>query len=322
MTIQTFDRGARGYLIGELQHALQVAIGRPLKGGVDDRYGDDTMRGVIEWANAQADPAVKAEMQRQCALFGQAGPLVWQSLGLQWPDVFARCLQLTAAFEGTGFFGSCGPKETGDTAGVTYGIIGFTSYNGELQELLREYQEREPDMFARLGKSLGKEGYESLCRFIQAGADNIYFETWGLTATGSVIPALKIFLQGLGETQTMKRLQMEWASERYGKRAWAQVKALFGNSATERPYALLYDISVQNGGLKDQEIADLQSEFKSPLMTETDKLHAINTKLIERLRNARRSTAIIEDVRARKGAIATGSGRVHGSDIALRRFAL
>lgn len=320
--MQTFGLGARGFLVAELQAALERTLGRKLIGGADGRYGNDTMRAVMELASAHPEESQKI-MREQRALFGQAGPAVFAAVGLEWPERFARCLQLTAGFEGTGFDGSCGPRQTGDTAGVTYGIIGFTSYNGELQELLATAGKNNPGEYQDIAeRTMGTSQFKQMMREAIV-SDNQAFERWALYGEGSVRETVKRFLRELGQTNWMRQLQMQRAYTRYYQLAARQGDALFKTPVSDRAYALMFDIAVQNGGLKSLEISDLQGIFKrDPAMTETDRMHRINTRLIERLRNNKRPTKIIDDVRSRKNTIATGSGRVHGADWVVRSFAL
>lgn len=320
--MQTYGKGAKGFLIVELQDALQRAIGRRLPHGSDGKYGGEVMSGVKEFAEAQP-LVIKEVMRRERAMFGQAGPTVWRELGLEWPELFARCLLLTAGFEGTGFSGSCGPKDTGDTAGVTFGLVGFTSFNGELQELLRVASVDSPDQFEYVGSGvLGVSPYYTMLELIKADEEPRAFERWALSG-GAVRPSVAQWLAALGELPWMRHLEMQSAYTRYWTIARRQAGTLFDGRATDRAHALMFDIAVQNGGLKAREIDDLLWTFKhGDLLTETDQMHAINTRLVERLRAADRPAKIVDDVRSRKGTIARGSGAVHGSDWIIRSFAL
>lgn len=323
--METFGRGARGFLVVALQTALERGLGRRLPSGADGKYEGETVEAVIEFARRQG-VVVQGVMRAERALFGQAGPAVFTALGLEWPELFARCLGLTACFEGTGFGGSCGPKDTGDKAGVTFGVVGFTSYNGELQELLRDALAGHRPEFEYIGTSvLGVGPYYRMLELIKDYQDHKAFELWALSTAGSVRPGVKQWLSALGELPWMRHLQMHTAFIRYWtKIAEKQAKQLFEPGISARAYALMFDIAVQNGGLKALEIEDLSSDFGKPgaALTETDRMHAINTKLIDRLRQTKRPTAIIEAVRSRKGCIATGIGRVHGADYVVRGFAL
>lgn len=320
--VQTFDRGARGDLIVALQEALEGGLGRRFPSGRDGRYGNEVMGGIIEFANAQPK-GVQDVLRRERAMFGQAGPSLWSALGLEWPERFARCLQLTAAFEGTGITGSCGPRQTGDNAGVTYGIIGFTSYNGELQELLETARQNHGQEFDYAGnRILGVMPFTQFKNLLVHESHSA-LEAYALDARGNVRGPIQDFLQALGEMTWMKRMQLDWAFKRYWVRSCKQTELLFGEQASDRAYSLMFDIAVQNGGLTAVETGDLAGEFMADRVgTELDRMYAINTALIQRLRNAKRSKAIIEDVRSRKGTIANGSGAVHGDSFRVGAFAL
>lgn len=322
--VQTFGTGARGFLVKVYQDALERAAGRRMPKGADGRYGNDTATMTTEVARAAGAggyPLYK-RMQEERALFGQAGPTMWQYVGAQWPELYARCLQLTAGFEGTGFSGSCGPANTGDTAGVTFGLVGFTSYNGELQGLLRQARAARSGQFDYVGaQALGAGGFRTMLSHIAETAERRAFERWALR-DGRVTVSVQTWLAALGELDWFRRMQMEEAHKRYWSIARRQAQTLYAQPS-DRAYALMFDIAVQNGGLKSGELNDLVGLISSGgYPTELDRMHLVHTALIARLRSANRPTRIIDDVRSRKGTIIVGSGRVHGANWSLRSFAL
>lgn len=311
-----FQIGARGFLVGELQEALGI---HP-----DERYGSDTAVAVTTFARNSEPEARRRMADEDGALFGRAGRHVFEALGLDWPELFARCMNLSMTFEGTGFAGSCGPAQTGDTAGVTYGAIGFTSDNAELQSLMREARTvNEAEFDAECLRWLDDKRRLQFYNYISKGANSDLFAEWGLDELGNVREPLKNLLRGLGRLDWMRRLQMKRAHHDYWVRAANQVRVLFGDTVTNaRVFALLFDIGIQNGGLKTDELELLSAQFRNGLYDERERMSEICTLLTTRLRNKGRSKQIIEDVRSRKGAILNGQGVVHGDLIKVGSFAL
>ena len=69
---------------------------------------------------------------------GRAGPAEFAAVGLAWPDDFLRCVNLIDCWEGT-LNKLEGSAESEDTfPNVTFGIVGFTSHDGSLQEFLQQ----------------------------------------------------------------------------------------------------------------------------------------------------------------------------------------
>jgi hypothetical protein len=259
----TYYKGAKGFLITVLQQAL-LDSGMSLPHGADGVYGDETTHAVAEFLrSAPISQDLRDEIVREGGAFGKAGEHVFGALRLTlarsglareasqiaWPGLFARCLLLTMAFEGTGFTGAVGERETSDTAGVTFGAIGFTSDKGELQELVREALEMHPNEVELIARRYLTD-FERLFELIAKGSDAKLFEAWACDENRSVREPVKAFFKALGSLDWFKNLQMKWAYDRYFSKAMRQVAALFGTKdAPARAYALLFDIAVQNGGL-------------------------------------------------------------------------
>jgi peptidoglycan hydrolase-like protein with peptidoglycan-binding domain len=105
-------KGARGELVRKVQVALTDQGFDPQ--GIDGSY----------WTHTET--AVKAFQQaRSLEVTGKVDVSTWtELLGIPIPTTQERALQLTAAFEGHGFTLAQG---NWDGAGITWGIIGFTS---------------------------------------------------------------------------------------------------------------------------------------------------------------------------------------------------
>src|SRR5690242_325125 len=106
-----------GTLISDIQSSL-AALGVPV-GQVDGLFGGQTRDSLSAFQTSRGLP-----------ITGTVSDTTWPALmRTDAPPIFERCLQVTAAFEGTGFTLVVGNF---DGAGITWGIIGFTLVNGEL----------------------------------------------------------------------------------------------------------------------------------------------------------------------------------------------
>src|SRR5262249_32009937 len=85
------------------------------------------------------------------------------------PDIEARCLQLTSAFEGHGYTLAQG---NWDGAWLTWGIIGFTLEHGEIQTIVRNVQRSAPNC---IQEAFGPDADELLDVIDRPAADQ---EAW------------------------------------------------------------------------------------------------------------------------------------------------
>jgi hypothetical protein len=152
---------------------------------------------------------------------GWAGRDEFRWLDLPWPDEVDRAIQLTATcgFEGTGFSGAEGSRDTKTDDGITWGIVGFTSKHGELQTLLREYRasfENEKMWNETAIKTIdGEERRQQLLRCLDANASNDCIGDWGLRIVDGnkkeLRPDSLEFFRTLGEDNNMQALELSWA---------------------------------------------------------------------------------------------------------------
>jgi hypothetical protein len=118
--------------------------------------------------------------------------------------------------------------------------------------------------------------------------------------------AWKAELMKLGSHPNYVSLQIE-AAQKLHTKALGYMQTL--KLSERRSYLFLFDVVVQNGGLYDDDINDYKKFFGTSNPSETARLN----KILElRLRHV--LSEYKTDVRARKSAIITGSGRVHGSN--------
>ena len=111
-------------------------VGDPLK-FADGDFGGKTLTALQNLQTTRGLPASGAVEQ-----------VTWQQLTSDpLPSLFERCLQVTAAFEGHGFGLA---KGNFDGAGITWGVIGFTLSNREIQAILTTAEQHTPGTLLRV----------------------------------------------------------------------------------------------------------------------------------------------------------------------------
>jgi peptidoglycan hydrolase-like protein with peptidoglycan-binding domain len=285
-------RAVRGEVVRRIQSSLRNTDCDP--GDIDGIFGNDTETALRKFNNRHG--------------LSDAGVLTletWSQLMQEpLPEVFDRCLQLTADFEGQGFEK---PAGNFDGAGLTWGIIGFTLQHGEIQEIIHAVGASNPESIQRAFGTLESELSSVLGRSRQeqlSWADGI--------SIGSnkerVQPAWDAAFTALGNFPEVRRIQIERARQKYWARATSDA-ARFGMQ-TEMGLALCFDVAVQNGGIDSAVEGPRISAWigQHPGAPERDLRVVIADAVAENSR-----PKYVEDVRVRKRTIATGDGRVHGS---------
>ena len=218
---------------GDIVRGVQTQLGFTGK-DVDGVYGGDTFNAVSRFQKANG--------------LDQTGALdagTWQPLmNSPIPTVEARALQLTASFEGHGFTLAQGNF---DGAGITWGIIGFTLQGGELGGIIQEMNQEHPGLVQQaFGGNAGEllDMLELPFKKQLEFADSI---SLGATKERLAEPwrtAFRVF-GGFSEVQTA---QLARSNRNYFKPALTAAQKL--GFKTELGIALLFDIHVQNGGIK------------------------------------------------------------------------
>lgn len=302
----SFKIGARGLCVRELQELLQIKV--------DGVFG----------ARETAPAIVRTQKAHNLIESGEADAQLYEVLGSTFPDLFRRCLGLTNAFEGT-YYSDCNAEDI-DNAGLTMGIIGFTSAHGEVQEILRNYYQRRTSMTSQFsGERRGL--FESLLTTItDASAWGKFFygpafvagQSKGLPVISDVIAAIKEW----GYDTEMRTIQLERAA-RYWAHVPIEVAELgldMGSEAeTNAAHALLFDTHVQNGSLRSEhrQVFTTKCNHHPEATTVRAKLQFLAEAIAECAKSEWRV-----DVLARKSLFASGSGVVHGTRYTLEAQAL
>lgn len=288
----SYKKGSTGPIIGYLQRTL----------GIDDdeNFGKDTLQSVR-----------KVERDAGFAETGEAGERVFSVIGLQWPDHFLRCMNFTSALEGTSY-GDVNRRDD-DGAGVTLGIVGFTSSNGEVQQLVSAQLRRQSDAANSLS-ILRQDQLRKLILQHPAGG-NLSAAMWKefcYDKGGVIRDDFSAMLGAWALDDGWRKLQEWYAKEVYWTRAVKDADGL--GLTTMLGLGLMYDTAVQNGGWRSDHMKQFQQESKD------------GTEISVRMAVARSVAACArpqyrKDVLSRKECFVFSAGFCHGSYYDLINFA-
>lgn len=273
-------RAARGQIVKNIQSKLDMSE-------IDGVFGNDTDKAVRGW---QTDNKLESS--------GIVDEATWSAL-MQCPPPsrMERALQLTAAFEGNGFGLANGNF---DGQGLTWGIIGFTWSNNEVQQILTEAHQLYPVAFSEAFGALEPKILAVLQLDHSAQMQWAYSVSIG---NGERIASdWSAAFATLGAVPEVQALQLGRVQSRYWSRAMRDASAL--NIQTEPGQALCFDIAVQNGGLDTSELDRIREEKAK---SEADLLKIVTEVVADHARPKYR-----QDVLDRKLTFATGRGTVHG----------
>lgn len=301
MTRTYFSKGLKGLIAKRIQTDLlrQGFTAGPLDKFIDGDFGGHTVTALTQLQTARNMPAT-----------GAVDESTWQQLTHDpLPTLFERCLSLTASFEGHGFGLLQGNF---DGAGLTWGIIGYTLSNGEIQALLATAEAAVPGTLVRVMGPLAAQWQ------IQMGKSRAAQIAWADAISSpankaNVPPEWKSAFARLGEEPIIKRLQMDHAYQSYFVPATATATKL--KMTSELGIALAFDMHVQNGGARVAAVAAMQPQAGQ--IPEPQMRRELAQKVAAN--SAQRWQA---DVLARKLTVATGQGTTHGSTYTLAAWGL
>jgi len=289
--------GAFGETVRKVQHAL-VDAGFDTK-GTDGRYGADTTKATTAF-----------QVQHGIQPTGIVDELTWQTLmHAPVPPVSQRSLQLTAGFEGHGFELAIGNF---DGALITWGIIGFTLLNGEIQRIVLAVDAADPTLVPR---AFGDRAGQLLALMRAARPEQTAFAEANTVMPGSgLAEPWKSGFAAFGALPAVQSEQMALVQTEYLDHAIHTARGL--GLTSELALALCFDIHVQDGGIKDAAMASIQAQ-RTASMGEAQLLPII----ARAVGNAARP-AFAADVLSRKLTIATGQGTVHSTPYVLDNWGL
>ena len=278
-------RNVCGPLIEALQTKLNEA-GCPA-GAVDGRWGKDTVAGLIAWQEKNA-----------LAQTGEVNDQTWTRLmGVEVPALFQRVLQLTGDWEGTGYGGANGNF---DGQGITWGVVGFTWRNGELQGILKEIKSKYPSRFNEAFGTLREELVGILGKPLPAQM------TWArgisIHSGQDILPPWAEAFHKLGDMPEVQVIENSHALHYWDAgQALAQKLSLESDVGLAMCFDIVNQITVTHPMLDEIHAGYMAG------MSEPDKM-----KLIAQVLAEHANPTYFKDVLARKMTFALGYGTVHG----------
>lgn len=282
--------------------------------GIDDDFGPGVEAAVKAFQQAKGLPASGiVDEATSAALFADPSPALAAVKGK--PLAF-RCLALTAGFEtGTGVPDCfCGLAGSFDGQGISFGVLQWNFGQGTLQPLLSGLNRDHPQVV----RTAFGTSYDAFAGVLGQGkADQMAWAGTIQDAKHRVQEPWKSAFRALGKTAECQDAQVAGAADRF-RRAVEMCKeyGLF----SERGAALMFDIVVQNGSIKqatkDQILADFQA---IPATASKEDQEVARMRSIAKRRAAAANPKFSADVLSRKLTIAEGAGVVHGVGYDLER---
>jgi len=278
-------RNVRGPILQRIQRQLNQAGFDA--GTVDGVWGNQTMSALKAW-----------QLSKGLAQTGIVDDQTWEGLMVvPAPDILERSLQLTADWEGTGYGGTNGNFDQQD---ITWGLLGFTWANGELQGILNKIRADQPAVFSAAFGGLEDEIVRilGLPRADQMG----FAREISIEGGEKIRPEWAACFKALGDTVEVQQIENQIAKDRY----WQAALNLIGefDLESDRAKALCFDIVVQitvTGQMK----ADIHDRVDGE--SENVKMKALAEVVANHAKAEYR-----HDVLSRKMTFVDGQGDVHG----------
>lgn len=297
--------GSQGPEIQKIQKRLQALDF--YHGPIDSAFGGGT------------EAAVKAfQARKKLKVDGAVGPATWNTLfnaKLPAPTITSqtidsKCLALTGSFETDQPAPECFAGLSGDFdgQGISFGVAQWNFGQDSLQPLLKELIAKSPavvqstfhEHYATLVAALNapKSELMDFARSIQHPVKHVVNEPW------------RGMFKALGRTSECQEVQTRFAGKLL--RDARQLLKDYG-LWSDRALALMFDIKVQNGSIKDITRAQILADFERlPDGLSKPGLEVEKMKIIAHRRAEAANPKWVEDVRSRKLCIAKGEGVVHG----------
>ncbi|WP_454651868.1 D-Ala-D-Ala carboxypeptidase family metallohydrolase [Bradyrhizobium liaoningense] len=285
----------QGHLITKMQTALiqrghLPAIDEAGRMNADGVFGPMTENAVEAWQTATGHPSTGALTHGE-----------WRELtGLPVPDIYERCAQLTAAFEGTGF-GGTNPTDFDNTI-LTFGYHGYTLTGGNLQNFLKEMHEKHPDLLVRTFGAAKAQELRSL--FPPVPIDQVVSLGKQMFLSGDRIKQeWRTAFKRFGETPECQAGQIDFSRRVY----WSLAERMRGilSLSSSISHALCFDVAIQNGD-KTRLARSTATRFQRE-MGEPERRIAFGKAIV-----AAANPQFQSDVRARKvSTLGEGDGVVH-----------
>lgn len=325
-----FGEGARGFLIRDYNEQLANFLRG--KGASDASAPKEV--DLFDATTAAHTRQLQATISGAHSAAGRAGPAEFAAIGLPWPDEFLRCANLIDCWEGT-LNKLEGSSESEDNfPNVTFGIVGFTSHDGSLQEFLRRANDAAQGAVFRMARE--RLTPEDSSRFIQLvqefrpanlrknHEDFVRFAIQNPKADPDrQRPRTEIaeLFAALDSIPQFREIQLDAAR----KKSWDEElpdyrEALFGDTKSRSLQADLFcfDMTVLTNGPGKKALAKLA---RQPWRSDAERMRQIFAamKSSPEYRDDEDKRA---DILERERCIIDGKGEVHDDDYDLQAFAL
>jgi len=270
------------------------------------------------------ESALKAFQRAQnLTVDGQVGPATWGKLGIGTPapepaiksePLNVRCLALTGSFE-TGlpppdcFAGLSGDF---DGQGISLGVCQWNFGQGSLQPLLSEMSRAHADIVDNIFHDYAEE-FRHVISVSQQ--DQLAWTRSIQDARHRIAEPWRGLLKTLARCEEFQAIQAA-SADRMFKAAAALCRTY--QVTSERAFALMFDITVQNGSINDVVKSQIERDFAQlPGAESLAALEVARLRIVANRRAAAGNSQWIEDIRTRKVTIANGEGVVHGRQYSL-----
>ena len=284
-----------------------VLIQKALK---DLGYYQGNTDGIFGAVSAAA--VKKFQLESNLTVTGKVDDDTWTKLFPSVPvilsDLTRSCLALTGSFETSTLSPECFASVTGnfDGQGMSFGALQWNFGQGSLQPLLKDMVDNHQDVLL----AIFKDKTPILKNIIGGSISSGVAFAKSIQVNCNLISPWKDMFHTLGLTKEFQDAEIRSAGVYYKN---ADHLAADFYISSKRGHALMFDICVQNGSIRDDIKTLMLNDIKlidqslSPDMIEIAKM-----RIIANMKADSANPKFREDVRTRKLCIANGVGVVHG----------
>jgi len=326
----SFAEGARGFLVRDYNEKLLATV----RANAPDKAQTPRDMETFDTATVQNTRLLQAGLNGGHAADGRAGPAEFTAVGLPWPDDFRRCVNLIDCWEGTRAKLEGSSESEDKFPNVTFGIVGFTSHDGSLQEFLQHANAATDGTVFRLARErlpareAGKfvelvEGY----RPGNLKRNHEEFVKWVIRNPRAdpdeqqPRPEIAQLFAAFDSIPQFREVQLEATR----KKCWdAELpeyrEALFGATKSHSLHVDLFcfDMTVLTNGPGEKSLRKLA---KTPWHDEVERMRQVFAAM-KKSPEFREDEDKRADVLERERCIIDGHGEVHDDDYDLRAYAL
>ena len=267
------------------------------------------------FGNITATSVKKYQASAKLPLTGIVDDVTWNGL-FALPDypvpteISRQCLALTGSFETSKFAPQCFAAMTGnfDGQGLSFGALQWNFGQGTLQKLLTNMMSQYPDVFAKIfgmNRMILSDVVNGSVANAIAFANSIQDHT-----KHTIMPPWNVMFTTLGLTKEFQELEVQGAAVYFKN---ADNLCTDFNLLSKRAHALMFDICVQSGSIRDDVRKLMESDIsKLSGSLSQDDLEIAKMRIIANRKAESSRPQYIEDIRNRKLCIANGTGTVHG----------